>query len=160
MANGILHFTNVYRWWLWVTQHRYLIRPAPQHHHQTTSLSCSFGLPRVPFVNCCQYMYLVVSLLDLRAGCGIWLSQFLIIAYLFTFQIQFEILLVYCKENCQWNPTRNSLHSTKRGEINANKKQQHFLGMKIWYFTSYIFESATYPYRSFIHLSIWCIKNA
>ena len=25
--------------------------------------SCSFGLPRVPFVNCCQCMYLVVSLL-------------------------------------------------------------------------------------------------
>ena len=23
--------------------------------------SCSFGLPRVPFVNCCQLMYLVIS---------------------------------------------------------------------------------------------------
>ena len=46
--------------------------------------SCSFGLPRVPFVNCRQFMYLVISLLVLRAGCGIWLSQFLIIAYLFT----------------------------------------------------------------------------
>ena len=33
--------------------------------------SCSFGLPRVPFVNCCQFMYLVNSLLVLRAGCGI-----------------------------------------------------------------------------------------
>ena len=22
--------------------------------------SCSFGLPRVPFVNCCQFMYLVI----------------------------------------------------------------------------------------------------
>ena len=41
--------------------------------------SCSFGLPRVPFVNCRQFMFLVISLLDLRAGCG-----FLIIAYLFT----------------------------------------------------------------------------
>ena len=52
----------------------------------TTSLvkGCSFGLPRVPFVNCCQFMYLVVSLLVLRAGFGIWLYQFLIIAYLFT----------------------------------------------------------------------------
>ena len=47
--------------------------------------SCSFGLPRVPFVNCRQFMYLVISLLVLRAGCGIWLYQFLIIAYLFTF---------------------------------------------------------------------------
>ena len=46
--------------------------------------SCSFGLPRVPFVNCRQFMYLVISLLDLRAGCGIWLYQFLIIAYRFT----------------------------------------------------------------------------
>ena len=25
--------------------------------------SCSFGLPRVPSVNCCQFMYLVISLL-------------------------------------------------------------------------------------------------
>ena len=34
-----------------------------------------------------EFMYLVVSLVVLRAGCGIWLYQFLIIAYLFTFQI-------------------------------------------------------------------------
>ena len=46
--------------------------------------SCSFGLSRVPFVNCRQFMYLVISLLVLRAGCGIWLYQFLILAYLFT----------------------------------------------------------------------------
>ena len=32
-------------------------------------------------------MYLVVSLLVLRAGCGIWLYQFLIIAYPFTFLV-------------------------------------------------------------------------
>ena len=50
--------------------------------------SCSFGLPRVPFVNCRQFMYLVISLLVLRAGCGIWLCQFLIIAYLFTLIIR------------------------------------------------------------------------
>ena len=48
---------------------------------------CSFGLPRVPFVNCRQFLYLVISLLVLRAGCGIWLYQFLIIAYLFTSSI-------------------------------------------------------------------------
>ena len=54
--------------------------------------SCSFGLPRVPLVNCRQFMYLVISLLVLRAGCGIWLYQFLIIAYLFTLLvIIFEI---------------------------------------------------------------------
>ena len=49
--------------------------------------SCSFGFPRVPFVNCRKFMYLVISLLVLRAGCGIWLYQFLIIAYLFTLVI-------------------------------------------------------------------------
>ena len=46
--------------------------------------SCSFGLPRVPFVNCRQFMYLVILPLVLRAGYGIWLYQFLIIAYRFT----------------------------------------------------------------------------
>ena len=46
--------------------------------------SCSLFLPRVPFVNCRQFMYLIISLLVLRAGYGIWLYQFLIIAYLFT----------------------------------------------------------------------------
>ena len=49
--------------------------------------SCSFCLPRVPFVNCRQFMYLVISLLVLRAGYGIWLYQFLIIAYLFTLKL-------------------------------------------------------------------------
>ena len=46
--------------------------------------SYSFGLPREPFVNCCQFMHLVISFLVLRTRCGIWLYQFLIIAYLFT----------------------------------------------------------------------------
>ena len=32
---------------------------------------CSFGLPRVPFVNCRRFMYLVDSLLVYKAGCGI-----------------------------------------------------------------------------------------
>ena len=56
--------------------------------------SCSFCLPRMPFVNCRQFMYLVISLLVLRAGYGIWLYQFLIIAYLFTFQYH-TCLMVY-----------------------------------------------------------------
>ena len=60
--------------------------------------SCSFGLLRVPFVNCRQFMYLVFSRLVLRAGCGLSLYQFLIIAYHFTFKRktvlrQFTILL-------------------------------------------------------------------
>ena len=52
--------------------------------------SCSFCLPRVPFINCRQFMYLVISLLVLRAGYGIWLYQFLIIAYLFTLHISIK----------------------------------------------------------------------
>ena len=47
--------------------------------------SCPFALPRVPFVNCCHFMHLVISFLVLRAGYGVLLYQFLIIAYLFTF---------------------------------------------------------------------------
>ena len=57
--------------------------------------SCSFGLPRVPFVNCGQFMYLVISLLVLRAGCGICLYQFLNIAYLFTLHIR-ALVVVSC----------------------------------------------------------------
>ena len=52
--------------------------------------SCSFGLPRVPFVNCRQFMYLVISFLVFRAGYGIWLYQFLIIFYLFTLEVLAE----------------------------------------------------------------------
>ena len=40
----------------------------------------------MPFVNYRQFLYLVIFLLVLRAGCGIFLYQFLIIAYLFIFQ--------------------------------------------------------------------------
>ena len=47
--------------------------------------SCSFGLLRKPFVNCCQFMYLVLSLLVLKAEYWICLYHFLIIAYRFYF---------------------------------------------------------------------------
>ena len=56
--------------------------------------SCSFGLLRVPSVNCCQFMYLVLSLLVLKAGCRIWLYRFLIIVYLFTFNY-FDPIMIY-----------------------------------------------------------------
>ena len=59
--------------------------------------SCSFGLPRVPFANCCQFMYLVISLLVLRAGCGIWLYRLLIIAYLLTLEDIFDLLNYFLK---------------------------------------------------------------
>ena len=55
--------------------------------------SCSFGLPWVPFVNCRHFMYLVISLLVLMAGCGIWLYQFLIIAYLFTLTTEVKLFI-------------------------------------------------------------------
>ena len=58
--------------------------------------SCSFCLPRVPFVNCRQFMYLVISLLVLRAGYGIWLYQFLIIAYLFTLDAAYHHVSWLC----------------------------------------------------------------
>ena len=61
--------------------------------------SCSFGLPRVPFVNCRQFMYLVISLLVLKAGCGICLYQFLIIAYHFTLTVQHEHALLQIMKN-------------------------------------------------------------
>ena len=54
--------------------------------------SCSFGLHRLPSINCCQFIYLVISLLVLRAWYGIWLYQFLIIAYLFTLDLMFWIV--------------------------------------------------------------------
>ena len=63
--------------------------------------SCSFDLPRVPFVNCCQFMYLVISLLVLRAGCGILLYQFLIIAYLFTLDISRRNLEKFADHNAR-----------------------------------------------------------
>ena len=56
--------------------------------------SCSFGLPRVPFVICCQFMYLVISLLVLRAGCG-----FLITAYFFTLQMLLLIIIILFQED-------------------------------------------------------------
>ena len=65
--------------------------------------SCSFCLPRVPFVNCRQFMYLVISLLVLRAGYGIWLYQFLIIAYLSTCHTCLTALITSKIISNQWN---------------------------------------------------------
>ena len=64
--------------------------------------TCSFGLPRVHFINCCQFMYWVISLLVFRAGCGIWLYQFLIVAYLFTFCTNRQLILITlcCRVQC------------------------------------------------------------
>ena len=61
--------------------------------------SCSFGLPRVPFVNCCQFMYFVIFLLVLMAGGGAWLYQFLITAYLFTFNYLIYLFILHSQSN-------------------------------------------------------------
>ena len=59
-------------------------------------------------------MYLVIPLLVLRAGCGIWLYQFLIIAYLFLCTC--NTLLIYLTQNgtrlryLPWNTTDISFH--------------------------------------------------
>ena len=54
---------------LWFTY--YVSDIFSQLNDHLSGKSCSFGLPSVPFVNCCQFMYLVISLLVLRAGYGI-----------------------------------------------------------------------------------------
>ena len=76
--------------------------------------SCSFGLLRVPFVNCRQCMYVVISVMVLRAGCGILLYQFLIIAYLFTLSVfypgnYFKLALKYHLRGVKNNNTKIKL---------------------------------------------------
>ena len=71
--------------------------------------SCSFGLPRVPFVNCRRFMYLVISLLVYRAGCGIWLYQFLIMLILLLF---YEVLVLQVEVTNQWAWQRQKCHSS------------------------------------------------
>ena len=53
----------------------------------------------MPFVNCCQFMYLVLSLLVLKAEYWIWLYQFLIIAYHFYFFLFLYWVQRYCEAN-------------------------------------------------------------
>ena len=48
--------------------------------------SCSFCLPQVPFVNCRQFMYLVISLFGFEGRIWDLIYRFLISAYLFTLQ--------------------------------------------------------------------------
>ena len=71
--------------------------------------SCSFGLPHI-FVNSCQFKYLVISLLFLRAGCGIWLYQFLIFAYLFTFLMTW-LINSHCYDRQTHSSSIISLHT-------------------------------------------------
>ena len=89
--------------------------------------SCSFGLPRVPFVNCRRFMYLVISLLIYRAECGIWLYQFLIIAYLFTLTMSQCLFVCLC-----WGLTSQStiFQSCRDGATASWVINQYFRGVK------------------------------
>ena len=58
-------------------------------------------------------MYFVISLLVLRAGCGIWLYQFLTISYLFTFRP--EPLLSLWPDPLAWNQRRQQSCQTWLG---------------------------------------------
>ena len=98
--------------------------------------SCSFCLPRVPFVNCRQFMYLVISLLVLRAGYGIWLYQFLIIAYLFILD---HLIFTRSKSSCTvMNRRSNCLPASN--SLNELGKMLDFLAIKdvrwlqFWFF--------------------------
>ena len=60
-----------------------------------------------------EFMYLVVSLVVLRAGCGIWLYQFLIISYLFTFPIDvFET----CSKWLKWQEVSVDINILSLGD--------------------------------------------
>ena len=86
--------------------------------------SCSFGLPRVPFVSCCQLMCLVTSLLVLRAGCGIWLYQFLIIAYPFTFHSDAGFEKKKKKKKQQQKTKKKKRRKKQKQNKNKKKKQK------------------------------------
>ena len=86
--------------------------------------SCSFGLPRVSFVNCCHFMYLVISFLVLRAGCGICLYRFLIIAYLFTL---LNIRICQPENWCSPRRSRGEHHFRELINPDVNLKRMHQL---------------------------------
>ena len=91
--------------------------------------SCSFGLPQVPFINCCQFMYLVISLLVLRAGCGIWLYQFLIIADLFTLSVcHYWTNVEYNNEEGYYSLHRN----THNGTNDSADSVMTWAGSSLW----------------------------
>ena len=85
--------------------------------------SCSFGLPRVPFVNCYQCMYLAISFLVLRVGYRIWLYQFLIIAYLFTLKSSFKKQFLATKASK--NIKKQQQTNKKNKQTKQNKKKQN-----------------------------------
>ena len=128
--------------------------------------SCSFGLPCVPFVNCCQFMYLVISLLVLRAGCGIGLYQFLIIAYLFTLQFALTTGLVVKGSGANCN-TWTILHSVSFRKYSIEKMQHtnpkdSKVDVKYSCFVStrHHFKTTNFCHIFFSYHKIWLHSNA
>ena len=71
--------------------------------------SFSFGLPRVPFVNCCHFMYVVLSLLVLRKELFFWftarafrklLSIYVCSSFYFGFESRIWDLIVSVPDHC------------------------------------------------------------
>ena len=120
--------------------------------------SCSFGLPRVPFINCCQLMYLVVSLLVLRAGCGIWLYQFLIIAYLFT--LLFRILTCIQKYCSHIHHININMFARKRKKNLKNLQSFTWIGLLVlltFHFSKFVYYSCMVhcSYAKVIHCMLF-----
>ena len=108
--------------------------------------SCSFGLPRVSFINCCQFMYLVLSLLVLRAGCGIWSYQFLVIAYLFT-----------SRAYVNWDPMRGQMPVTSLWQMDLLSPSLKPAGSR--YFGSFWSTSKDSDKSSLIRVFTVCMKK-
>ena len=134
--------------------------------------SCSFGLPRVPFVNCRRFMYLVISLLVYRAGCGIWLYQFLIIAYLFTFHEKHLVYLhwyeYYFQQFYQTSPEKqirykvdNLVHFRlilQRYSDSTGRKSKNKLLNTEWIFIQSSEDTFSYfAWNGYIRFCLFCI---
>ena len=132
--------------------------------------SCSFGLSRVPFVNCRQFMYLVISLLILRAVCGIWLYQFLIIVYLFTFYVAFHnggivavfdcfpiILPIICRKCLLPNPDLDNISSIVSLKVSLAFFFILFTWLPCFYINIYPFQNSFVTLSFLIYLvGVYC----
>ena len=88
--------------------------------------SCSFCLPRVPFVNCRQFMYLVMSLLVLRAFRK--LSSIYVFSYFpFGFEGRIWDLIVSVPDHCL------SFYSETLEQQTSNINFQHFMTLSLMY---------------------------
>ena len=87
--------------------------------------SCSFCLPRVPFVNCRQFMYLVISLFGFEGRICVtkWIKSCLLQCF-GTFKmpiLMFISILVFRPEGQIWNPVRRDTRIYVRRILNASR---------------------------------------